>query len=67
MRERLLSSLDLFEFGVEMMAARLRREHPAWSAEQVDLALEAWLATRPGAEHGDGDGDPAGLAIAASP
>jgi hypothetical protein len=57
-RDRLLAAFELFEFGVEMMAATLRRRHPEASAEQLERLLEAWLLERPGAEEGDGPGVP---------
>jgi hypothetical protein len=55
-RDRLLQTFELFEFGVEMMAANLRRRHPNASAEQIEVLLEEWLATRPGANAGDSAG-----------
>jgi hypothetical protein len=57
-RDRLLAAFDLFEFGVEMMAATLRRRHPEASAEQIERMLDAWLQERPGAEDGDAPGVP---------
>jgi hypothetical protein len=60
--ERLIETFEMFEFGVEMMAANLRRRHPDASPEQIELLLEAWLLDRPGAEAGDGDGVPVQLA-----
>jgi hypothetical protein len=60
--DRLLMTLELFEFGVEMMAANLRRRHPEATPSEIDRYLEAWLAERPGAEHGDGPGVPVPLA-----
>jgi hypothetical protein len=59
--ERLALALDLFEFGVEMMAANLRRRHPEATPEEIERRLDAWLAERPGAEHGDGCGMPVPL------
>ena len=55
-RDRLLAAFEMFEFGVEMMAATLRRRHPDASPEQIEEMLDAWLAERPGAEDGDGPG-----------
>jgi hypothetical protein len=52
----LLAAFEMFEFGVEMMAATLRRRHPDASPEQIEEMLDAWLAERPGAEDGDGPG-----------
>jgi Rv0078B-related antitoxin len=47
MRDRLLQAFDLFEFGVEMMAANLRRQHPTASPEQIEELLAQWLSERP--------------------
>ncbi len=44
--ERLQQTLDLYDFGVSMMAARLRREHPGESAEQLERRLDEWLTQR---------------------
>lgn len=41
--DRLQEALDLFDFGVSMMAARLRREHPEESPEQLARRLDVWL------------------------
>jgi hypothetical protein len=60
-KDRLLAAFELFEFGVEMMAATLRRRHPEASPEQIERMLEAWLQERPGAEDGDGPGIPVSL------
>jgi hypothetical protein len=60
--DRLLMTFELFEFGVEMMAANLRRRHPGATPEEIERLLEAWLAERPGAELGDGPGVPVPLA-----
>ncbi|MBC7975053.1 MAG: hypothetical protein H7138_08715 [Myxococcales bacterium] len=59
--DRLRQAFEMFEFGVEMMAANLRRRHPAASAEAIEHLLEAWLADRPGALDGDADGIPVQL------
>lgn len=50
--ERLALTLELFEFGVDMMAAALRRPYPAATPEEIAHRLEAWFAERPGAEPG---------------
>ena len=58
MVERLRQTFDLFDAGVSMMRARLRREHPTLDDYGIEQLLGAWLATRPGAEHGDAAGVP---------
>jgi len=59
--DRLALTLELFEFGVEMMAANLRRRYPGATPAEIDRHVEAWLAERPGAEQGDGPGVPVPL------
>jgi Rv0078B-related antitoxin len=59
--ERLALTFELFEFGVEMMAANLRRRHPGATPDEIERLLEEWLAERPGAELGDGVGVPVPL------
>jgi len=56
--ERLVEAFEMFEFGVELMAANLRRQYPDATAERIEQLLEEWLATRPGAEAGDSSGTP---------
>jgi hypothetical protein len=60
--ERLALTFELFEFGVDMMAANLRRRYPDATPDEIDRHLEAWLAERPGAELGDAPGVPVPLA-----
>ena len=55
---RLESALAMWQDGVDIMRENLRRRDPAASPEAIEAALDAWLTTRPGAEHGDGDGVP---------
>jgi hypothetical protein len=54
--DRLALTLELYEFGIDMMAANLRRRHPGETPEEIDRRLNEWLTERPGAEHGDGPG-----------
>ncbi|TMQ08061.1 MAG: hypothetical protein E6J90_41535 [Deltaproteobacteria bacterium] len=61
LRDRLLATFEMFELGVEMMAANLRRRHPDASPEEIERLLDAWLLERPGAEEGDGPGVPVPL------
>jgi hypothetical protein len=56
--ERLRLALELYEAGEQMMRARLRREHPDASDDEIEARLVAWLRDRPGATYGDGDGHP---------
>jgi Rv0078B-related antitoxin len=53
MRDRLLQTFELFEFGVEMMAANLRRKHPKASPAAIEEMLEHWLAAEPAASDGE--------------
>jgi hypothetical protein len=52
--ERLRTALDLFDTGVRMRRAALKRELPHASEAEIDQRLAAWLRERPGAPHGDG-------------
>lgn len=54
--QRLRIALDLFEFGVDMMRQKLRREAPDATEDEIQTRLVAWLQERPGAEFGDGAG-----------
>lgn len=53
---RLKQAFDLFEAGVSMKCAAIRRECPDADEEEIERQLRAWLATRPGATHGDAIG-----------
>lgn len=44
--ERLRLTLELYEFGEDMMRARLRRLHPSASPSQIEALLDTWLAGR---------------------
>jgi hypothetical protein len=52
--ERFQLVLDLWQTGVALRRQTLRREHPDLPDDQIDALLNRWLATRPGAEQGDG-------------
>ncbi len=54
--DRLEMALDLHDAGVMIMRENLVRRMPRASDAEIDEALSAWLANRPGAEHGDGVG-----------
>jgi hypothetical protein len=49
-------ALELSDLGIEMYRARLRRENPTMSDDELERAVTEWLHHRPGAEHGDGVG-----------
>jgi len=51
-------TLDLFEAGVALMRQNLRRQDPSATEAEIDQRLVAWLHHRPGAELGDGVGQP---------
>ena len=61
LRDKLLATFEMFELGVEMMAANLRRRHPRATPEEIERLLDAWLLERPGAETGDEPGTPVPL------
>lgn len=46
-------TLDLFDFGVEVMRQNLKRAYPSATDDEIDDRLDAWLHERPGAEEGD--------------
>lgn len=54
--DRLERALEMWDDGVCLMRESLRRRHPAASEAELDAKLDAWLTTRPGAEHGDAEG-----------
>lgn len=56
--ERLRTALTLFDDGVRLMRANLRRGHPDATEAEIERLVDHWLAERPGAEHGDGVGRP---------
>lgn len=55
---RLEMALEMFEDGVLIMRENIRRRYPDASSAEVEDRLATWLAERPGAELGDGDGVP---------
>jgi hypothetical protein len=56
--ERMRLTFDLYATGEALMRQRICREHPGLSPAEVEARLVAWLQTRPGAEHGDAEGQP---------
>lgn len=53
----------MHEDGVALMRQNLRRRHPEATPEEVEELLAAWLRERPGAEHGDGVGEPVSVEL----
>ena len=51
--QRLRLALEMFEFGVRMQRASLRRTHPDLNDVQIDNLMREWMLDRPGAAHGD--------------
>lgn len=58
MARNLRTAFDLHTAGVRMYRQTLRRKHPEASEEEIAERLRAWLHHRPGAEHGDAEGEP---------
>jgi hypothetical protein len=56
--ERLRIAFELADAAEELVRARLRRERPTARAAEIERAVDEWYATRPGAEHGDAEGEP---------
>jgi hypothetical protein len=56
--ERMRQAFDLFEAGLSMKRAQLRRAHPKATTSELDALVRAWLRERAGAEHGDAAGKP---------
>ena len=53
---RLRTALALYESGLAIKRAQLRREDGAASEEEIGPRLAAWLQTRPGAPFCDSEG-----------
>jgi hypothetical protein len=47
---------ELSDAAIQLVRARLRRQHPEATDDQLSRMVDAWLETRPGAEQGDGVG-----------
>ena len=56
--ERFRIALALFDLGERMLRQKLRRSRPEATDAEVEALVAQWLRTRPGAEHGDGEGRP---------
>lgn len=56
--QNLEDALELADLAERMVRARLRRENPELSDDELEEQLLAWLHERPGAEHGDAEGIP---------
>lgn len=47
-RDRLLETLDMFSFGVDLMKSNLRRRYPNASSTELEHLLDDWLVGGPG-------------------
>ncbi|WP_147403965.1 hypothetical protein [Nocardia panacis] len=56
--ERLRLAIAMFEFGLGMKRARLRRLHPDADESVLDAAVDEWLLVRPYEPLGKGRGRP---------
>jgi hypothetical protein len=54
--QRLRTALALYDSGVAMMRAQLRRQDRNATEEEIGRRLADWLRTRPGAPYGDAEG-----------
>jgi len=52
--EKLKLSLQMFEYGCQLMRENLRRQHPELDAEALERALQAWLRNRSDTDYGGG-------------
>lgn len=53
-------AFELAEAAEQMKRMNLKRANPEATEEEIEQAIREWYSYRPGAEHGDGDGVPAG-------
>jgi hypothetical protein len=51
-------AFELAEFAEQMLRAKLRRDHPNATDAEIERRVGDWYAERPGAEHGDSEGEP---------
>lgn len=49
-------AFELYALSEAMLRQNWRRRHPGASADEIEDVVTAWLANRPGAEHGDCEG-----------
>ena len=42
--DRLVATLEMYEFGVELKAGQLRRKYPEASPKRIEQLVDAWLA-----------------------
>ena len=55
---RVQVALELTELAERMLRQRLRRTRPGVDDAEIEREVNAWYMRRPGAEHGDGVGQP---------
>ena len=52
-QRRARETFELFELGLEMKRAQLRRTHPDAVEDEIEIFLRHWLLRRPGSQFGD--------------
>lgn len=53
---RIRAVFDMYEFGEQMYRAKLRRERPGATKEEIEALVRTWRTNRPGAPMGDAVG-----------
>lgn len=53
---RIRAVFDMYEFGEQMYRAKLRRERPDATANEIEALVKKWRMDRPGAPMGDAIG-----------
>ncbi|MFF3226724.1 hypothetical protein ACFYV7_28285 [Nocardia suismassiliense] len=56
--QRLRLAFEMYDFGVRMQRARIRRTRPGATEAEIEEAVQDWLLSRPGAPLGDALGRP---------
>ncbi|HRB03925.1 MAG TPA: hypothetical protein PLP26_11205 [Ilumatobacteraceae bacterium] len=55
-RSGVIVACELADLGADMLATRLRRQHPELSDAEVEARVRAWWLDRRGAPNGDSAG-----------
>lgn len=54
--QRIRAVFEMYEFGEQMYRAKLGREHPDATANEIEALIREWRMDRPGAPMGDAIG-----------